>query len=167
MFQFIQDFDIASASYKDLYQDFLNLSVLLLQFIESHHPEEESILQIVAARSCFQHVWAFFQCMPPPILLLQQILVPEKVKYQGKKMEIIVPSIFKGLFKKSRSLQVQLDPKGELFFLFLNKNIVILLFGILTIMFRLQLNTKSDMLSFFLNCSHIFSFFSYSNDVSY
>eukprot|EP00795_Rhopilema_esculentum_P010771 gene10771-19563_t len=78
VFQFIQDFDIASASYKDLYQDFLNLSVLLLQFIESHHAEEESILQIVAARSCFQHIWKFFQCMPPPILLLQQMLVPEK-----------------------------------------------------------------------------------------
>ena len=71
--------DISSDNYKDLYSAFLNLSSSLLCFMDKNHAMEERILQVVAARSCFQHIWKFLALLPPPVLLLREITIPEKV----------------------------------------------------------------------------------------
>ena len=71
--------DISSDSYKDLYTALLKLCSSLLCFMEKHHAVEEKILQVVAARSCFQHIWVSLACLPPPLLLMKEMTSPEKV----------------------------------------------------------------------------------------
>ena len=71
--------DIASDSYKGLYSAFLRLCSSLLNFMDKNHALEERVLQVVAARSCFQHIWKFLVYLPPPVLLLNEITAPDKV----------------------------------------------------------------------------------------
>ena len=75
----MENFDIASVMYKDLYTDFLTLCTSLLNFMDKYHTQEEKVLQVVAARSCFQHVWKFLLYLPPPLILLKEMTTPEKV----------------------------------------------------------------------------------------
>ena len=76
--------DICNDNYKELYSAFLKLSSSLLCFMDKNHALEERTLQVVAARSCFQHIWKFLVLLPPPVLLLREITVPEKVCKKSK-----------------------------------------------------------------------------------
>lgn len=88
LFQILQAFtpsdmtgkaDLSKQAYESFYSSLLTHCNNLLTFIELNRSKDKEILQVMAARSGFLHLWKLFLSLPVPLSLLEDIVTPEKV----------------------------------------------------------------------------------------